>query len=94
MTVIFASVDGILKVKYVDGIYSMKRFYELEDDSVDVLFLGSSHVFETYNTSVLWDEYGIASYVLGGSVQPMWNTYFYMKEAADKELLWNEAILK
>ena len=52
MTVIFASVDGILKVKYVDGIYSMKRFYELEDDSVDVLFLGSSHVFETYNTSV------------------------------------------
>ena len=81
MTVIFASVDGILKVKYVDGIYSMKRFYELEDDSVDVLFLGSSHVFETYNTSVLWDEYGIASYVLGGSVQPMWNTYFYMKEA-------------
>ena len=50
-------------------------------EPVDVLFLGSSHVFETYNTSVLWDEYGIASYVLGGSVQPMWNTYFYMKEA-------------
>ena len=81
MAVIIASTDGILKVKYVDGIYSIKRFYELKDDSVDVLFLGSSHVFETYNTSVLWDEYGIASFVLGGSVQPMWNTYFYMKEA-------------
>lgn len=81
MTVILASADRVLMVKYVDGIYSIKRFYELEDDTVDVLFLGSSHVFETYNTSVLWDDYGIASFVLGGSVQPMWNTYFYMKEA-------------
>ena len=81
MAVILAAADRVLIVKYTDGIYSIKRFYELEDDSVDVLFLGSSHVFETYNTSVLWDDYGIASFVLGGSVQPMWNTYFYMKEA-------------
>jgi hypothetical protein len=81
MAVILISADRVLIVKYVDGIYSMQRFYELADDSVDVLFLGSSHAFETYNTSVLWDEYGIASFVLGGSVQPMWNTYFFMKEA-------------
>ncbi|MCR5287422.1 MAG: hypothetical protein K6D93_05680 [Saccharofermentans sp.] len=81
LAVILTSADRVLKVKYVDGIYSMQRFYELDNDSVDVLFLGSSHAFETYNTSVLWDEYGIASFVLGGSVQPMWNTYFYMKEA-------------
>lgn len=81
LTFILISADHVLKVKYVDGIYSMQRFYELEDNSVDVLFLGSSHAFETYNTSVLWDEYGIASFVLGGSVQPVWNTYFFMKEA-------------
>lgn len=81
VAVILVSADRVLKVKYVDGIYSMQRFYELDNDSVDVLFLGSSHAFETYNTSVLWDEYGIASFVLGGSAQPMWNTYFFMKEA-------------
>lgn len=81
MAVILTTADRVLIVKYTDGIYSIKRFYELENDTVDVLFLGSSHVFETYNTSILWDDYGIASFVLGGSEQPMWNTYFYMKEA-------------
>ena len=29
----------------------------------------------------MWDEYGIAAYDLGGTIQPLWNTYFYMKEA-------------
>ena len=40
MTVILVSADHVLKVKYVDGIYSMERFYELENNSVDVLILG------------------------------------------------------
>lgn len=78
---ILGAVNSIFKVKYGDGIYSLTKFYELENDTVDVLVLGSSHAFETVNTSVLWDEYGIASYVLGGSVQPMWNSYYYLKEA-------------
>lgn len=78
---VFSCADRILIVKYADGVYSMQHFYDIEKDKVDVLFLGSSHAFETYNTSVLWANYGIASYVLGGSVQPMWNTYYFLKEA-------------
>lgn len=74
-------INEAVCIKYSDGIYDLKIFYELEDDTVDVLFLGSSHAFEDYNTSVLWDEYGMASYILGGSMQPMWNTYYYLKEA-------------
>lgn len=46
-----------------------------------VLVLGSSHAFEDFNTGTLWDEYGMASYVLGGSMQPLWNSYYYLKEA-------------
>lgn len=74
-------VNHVLKLKYSDGIYDMTKFYELEDDSVDVLILGSSHAYQSFNTGVLWNDYGIASYVLGGSVQPIWNTYYYLKEA-------------
>lgn len=33
------------------------------------------------NTGTLWDDFGIASFDLCGSVQPLWNTYYYMKEA-------------
>lgn len=74
-------VNRVLSVKDGDGIYNLKKFYELKDDTVDVLVLGSSHAFENINTGTLWDEHGIASFVLGGSVQPMWNTYYYLKEA-------------
>ena len=73
--------NSVFKVKYGDGIYDVTKFYELEDNTVDVLFLGSSHAFEDFNTGTLWDEYGMSSFILAGSVQPMWNTYFYLKEA-------------
>lgn len=69
------------KFKYGDGIYDLTTFYSLEDDTVDILILGSSHAFENINTGVLWDDYGYSSFILGGSQQPMWNTYYYLKEA-------------
>lgn len=79
--VVLGGINQVFKFKYGDGIYDVTKFYELEDNTVDVLFLGSSHAFEDFNTGTLWDEYGISSYILGGSAQPMWNTYYYLKEA-------------
>ncbi|MBE5775413.1 MAG: hypothetical protein E7337_16040 [Clostridiales bacterium] len=73
--------NHVFKIKHVDGIYDMTKFYDLDRDTVDVLILGSSHAFEDFNTGTLWDEHGMSSYVLGGSIQPMWNTYYYLKEA-------------
>ncbi|MCR5302302.1 MAG: hypothetical protein K6E49_07655 [Lachnospiraceae bacterium] len=73
--------NSILFPKYGDGIYDLKKFYELEDNTVDVLFLGNSRCFENFSTGTLWDEYGIAAFDLGGSNQPPWNTYHYLKEA-------------
>lgn len=63
--------------KYADGIYTLKEFYKERDNSIDVLFLGSSHMFVNVNPSILWKEYGMAGFDLGGSVQPLWNTYYY-----------------
>ena len=78
---LIAGCCHVLKFHDSDGIFSMENFYKQEKDTVDVLFLGSSRVFENIDTGVLWDEEGIASYILAGSVQPMWNTYYYLKEA-------------
>ena len=78
---VLSGVNRVLKMKQGDGIYSVTKFYEQENGAVDVLILGSSHAFEDFNTGVLWDEYGMASYVLGGSFQPLWNTYYFLKEA-------------
>ena len=79
--IVLLYANSVFKFKYDDGIYQVTKFYELEDDTVDVLILGSSHAFVHFNTGVLWNEYGIASYNLGGSAQPLGNTYYYLKEA-------------
>lgn len=74
-------VNKVFQLKDKAGAYIVTTFYKLKNNTVDVLFLGSSHAYTAFNTGILWDEYGIASYVLGGSDQPMWNTYYYLKEA-------------
>ena len=74
-------VMRILRFKSPDGIDQMHAFYENEENTVDVLFLGSSHMYTNVNTGILWCDYGISAYDLGGADQPFWNTYYYMKEA-------------
>lgn len=78
---LFIAVQKALSFKDGDGIWGIKAFYEQDEDSIDMLVLGSSHAFEDINTGVLFDSYGIAAYVLAGSVQPYWNTYYYLEEA-------------
>ena len=81
--ILFNGFYNVLQYRFEDedGIEGMKQFYKLKENSVDVMCFGSSHMFVDINTAVLWDEYGIAAYNLGGTIQPLWNTYFYMKEA-------------
>lgn len=78
---VLLGTDRVFRFKYGDGIYDLTKFYQLEDNTVDVLVLGSSHAFEDINTGLLWDEHGMAAFILAGSMQPMWNTYHYLKEA-------------
>ncbi|WP_020003993.1 hypothetical protein [Brachyspira innocens] len=79
--VLLYSVSRALRFKYDDGIYQFDSFYKLENNSVDVLLLGSSHSFININSFYLYELYGISSFNLAGSIQPLWNTYFYLKEA-------------
>ncbi len=74
-------INKIFSFKYPDGIYDLKSFYRMEKNTVDVVILGSSHAFENINTEVIWNDTGIATFDLGGSVAPMWNCYYYLKEA-------------
>ncbi len=80
LILLLISFKQVYKFKYGDGIYPLSVFYE-NDMEIDVIALGSSHTFEDINVPLLWDEYGIACYNLCGSVQPMWNTYYYLNEA-------------
>ena len=73
--------ERVLLLKSEDGIEQIESFYLQKENTVDVIFMGNSHTYCNINTGVLWDEYGIAGFNLGGAEQPYWNTYYYMKEA-------------
>ena len=81
LCLVLSFVFRVLKPKNDDGIYDMELFYELPEDSVEVLVLGSSHAYCGFNTGVLWREQGIPAYILAGSQQPMWNAYYCLIEA-------------
>lgn len=82
----------ILLLKHIYGIISWKdgsgayvtpvpTFYELEKDTVDVLFLGSSHCYCSISNAQLWDGYGMAAYSLAISGQDLVSSYYWLKEA-------------
>lgn len=74
-------VNDIFRLKGVSDGYPMQMFYQQGENTIDVLNIGSSHMYTSANPAVLWEEYGIASYNLGASIQPLWNSYYYLKEA-------------
>ncbi len=74
-------VNDIMIFKQEDGTNPVRNFYDMPQDSIDVLIMGTSHAGMNISTKTLWNEYGIAGYRLWGSIQPIWNTYFYLQEA-------------
>ncbi|MBD5545458.1 MAG: hypothetical protein HDR01_14755 [Lachnospiraceae bacterium] len=78
---LFLCINSILELKHEDGIAQMEMFYKQKENTIDVICLGSSHVFANIDPAILEEDYGIAAYDLAGSMQPMWNTYYCLKEA-------------
>ncbi len=81
LSIILIRINDLLCFRYTDGITQMDHYYKLDEDTVDVLVLGSSHAFVNVNPTQFYDEYGIASYNLCASMQPTWNTYYTLREA-------------
>ncbi|MCF0133282.1 MAG: hypothetical protein HUJ72_05405 [Blautia sp.] len=76
----------ILEQKYLyddrwPSTTTTKKFYDLEPDSVDVLFMGSSRSASTFIPQELYNNYGIRSYNLGTQAQSVVVTYYWLKEA-------------
>lgn len=78
---IVTGVFKILILKSEDGINQFDALYKHPDNTIDVFFLGSSHVYCDIATGVLWDNYGMAAFDLGGAEAPAWVSYYQLKEA-------------
>lgn len=78
---IVALCSNILLLKSEDGVSQLKSLYKQKNGTIDVLFLGSSHVYCDISTGLLWDDYGMAAFDLGGAEAPSWTSYYHLKEA-------------
>lgn len=60
---------------------SFDSYYEQPENTIDALFVGSSHVYCGYCPAILWQEYGVSAYNVYAWSQPIWTAYYYTKEA-------------
>jgi len=58
----------------------LDQFYELEDNSAEVIFFGSSVTQRAYVTPVAYHEYGVPAYQLATGTQPFILTKYLMIE--------------
>lgn len=83
--VLFMVVTEVMKDKRVELEYDVtskvKGFYQEPDNSLDFVFVGSSQLYAAIAPNVLFEEFGITSYDFAANEQPMWISYYYIKEA-------------
>ena len=86
---ISTSPEGSLTEEYYDSVKETKH---------DVLFIGDCEVYESFVPAVLWEEYGISSYVRGGAQQLVWHSYYMLEDAlryeTPKTVVFNVLALK
>lgn len=56
------------------------EYYQDEPDH-DVLFIGDCEVYENFVPAVLWENYGINSFIRGSAQQLIWQSYYLLEDA-------------
>ncbi len=87
VTVLFAFLQQLLMPKYMHGIVEgamIAEYYQEEKDH-NVIFVGDCELYENISPAVLWEEYGINSYIRGSAQQLIWQSYYLMEETLKYE---------
>lgn len=67
------------------GFNDHEAFYDCEDDTIDVIFIGGSMAYTSFCPAELYDNYGISSYNFGTSNQSMLAGYLWAMEANEHQ---------
>ena len=79
-------IDRTVVIKYMydhsePQTLTYEGFYNMKKESVDVLIMGTSQAAAGFNPQDLYNARQIRSYNLASSAQPVWLTYYWLKEA-------------
>lgn len=75
-------LQRLLEPKYVSDVVEgglIAEYYEEEKDH-DVVFIGDCEVYENFSPKVLWEDYGINSYIRGSAQQLIWQSYYLLED--------------
>ena len=85
---LFIFLNMLMMPKYQDSLVegSMISEYYKSPKNHEVIFLGDCEVYANFNPMVLYDEYGISSWVRGSSQQMIWQSYYVLEETLKYEI--------
>ena len=76
-------LQRLLVPKYVDGVIEgafIAEYYEEKNKEFDVIMIGDCEVYENFTPLVLWEEYGIHSFIRGSAEQYVWQSYYMLED--------------
>lgn len=79
--ILFVHISEVLRRKGGGAADMVHSFYEIEENTLDVLCMGSSHGYSAFQPNTLWNEFGLTSYVLCSQRQTVATTYYLLQEA-------------
>lgn len=81
-------LQRLLVPKYATEIIEgamIAEYYQEEKDH-DVIFIGDCEVYENFSPQVLWDDFGINSYIRGSAQQLIWQSYYILEDTLRYEI--------
>ena len=101
LAVLFALCSALVVPKYTDEKQLEGRLigeYYQNAGGHDVIFIGDCEVYESFVPAVMWEKYGISSYIRGSSQQLAWHSYYILEETfkyeSPKAVVFNVLALK
>jgi len=73
--------------KYMSSVVEGNLIAEYYNDNPDhdVVFIGDCEVYENFSPAILWDEYGINSFIRGSAQQLIWQSYYLLEDTLKYE---------
>lgn len=78
------ALTPVLMPKYItqskEGSLTAEYYASVAETTHDVIFIGDCEIFESFVPAILWEEYGITSYLRGGAQQLPWHSYYMLED--------------
>ena len=78
------ALTPILVPKYLttsrEGSLTEEYYAAAAETTHDVIFIGDCEIYESFVPAVLWEEYGISSYLRGNAQQLVWHSYYMLED--------------